>query len=69
MPVLLAVLLSLLVAAPARSQTPASGAPARPLLWLLEDADSRVYLLGSVHALPAGTDVLPGAAADAYADA
>ena len=49
----------------AHAQEPA----ARPLLWRVADADSRVYLLGSVHALPAGTDVLPGAAADAYADA
>ncbi len=43
--------------------------PSRPLLWVVEDADSRVYLLGSIHALPAGTDVLPGPAAAAYAAA
>lgn len=54
------------LAASASAQT----APARrALLWVLEDADSRVYLFGSVHALPTGTDVLPGAAAAAYADA
>ena len=43
--------------------------PPRPLLWVVADADSRVFLLGSVHALPEGTDVLPGAAAAAYAAA
>ncbi len=42
---LLAVLLAALVAAPA------AGAQARPLLWTLADADSRVWLLGSFHAL------------------
>ena len=63
---LLPALLALGLAAPAVSQP----APVRrPLLWVVEDADSRVYLLGSVHALPAGTDVLPGPAAAAYADA
>lgn len=56
----------LLTAAPASAQ-PSDAA--RPFLWRLADADSRVYLLGSVHALPAGTDVLPGPAASAYADA
>ena len=53
-----------LACAPAQAQR-----PARPLLWRVADADSRVYLLGSVHALRPGTDVLPGAAADAFADA
>ena len=53
----------------ARAQSPPPAPPQRPLLWVVADADSRVYLLGSVHALPAGTDVLPGPAADAYAAA
>ena len=66
----------LLVGLPVAAQAPppparpaADAAPRRPLLWRLDDADSRVYLYGSVHALRPGTDVLPGAAAAAYADA
>ena len=53
---------------PPASVHPAEG-PRRPLLWRLADADSRVYLFGSVHALRPGTDVLPGPAVAAYADA
>ncbi len=39
----------------------ACGAPttvieARPAMWLAEDADTRIYLLGTMHALPVGTD-------------
>ena len=62
-------LVALSVALLAPCVAAAQPAPPRPFLWRLADADSRVYLLGSVHALPAGTDVLPGAAADAYDDA
>ncbi|MGV3731234.1 MAG: hypothetical protein ACO1NN_10805 [Sphingopyxis sp.] len=29
---------------------------ARPAMWLAEDADTRIYILGSMHALPRGTD-------------
>ncbi len=47
----------------------ADARPRRPLLWRLDDADSSVYLYGSVHALRPGTDVLPGAARAAYDDA
>ncbi|HEX9950609.1 MAG TPA: TraB/GumN family protein [Rubricoccaceae bacterium] len=77
---LLPLVLGFVAVAPSRAQPavvppatagppPAPAAPRRPLLWRVEDADSRVYLLGSVHALRPGTDVLPGAAAAAYADA
>ena len=41
----------------------------RPPLFVLEDADSRVYLLGSVHVLPEGALPLPAAVEAAYADA
>ncbi|WP_338427186.1 TraB/GumN family protein [Sphingopyxis kveilinensis] len=44
---------------------------ARPAMWLAEDADTRIYILGSMHALPRGTDWDDGAvgAAIAAADA
>lgn len=29
---------------------------ARPAMWLVEDADTHIYMLGAMHALPAGTD-------------
>ncbi|WP_428682327.1 TraB/GumN family protein [Sphingopyxis sp.] len=29
---------------------------ARPAMWLVEDADTHIYMLGTMHALPAGTD-------------
>ncbi len=70
---------ALLASLPALAQAPPPPPPApalpddarprRPLLWRLDDADSSVYLYGSVHALRPGTDVLPGAALAAYADA
>jgi uncharacterized protein len=41
----------------------------RPPLYVLEDGDNRVYLLGSIHALPAGALPLPAAVEAAYADA
>ncbi len=66
---------ALLAGLPALAQAPppppppaplADARPRRPLLWRLDDADSSVYLYGSVHALRPGTDVLPGAARAAY---
>ncbi len=62
--VLSAVLAATCACAPALAQ-----AVPRPLLWHIDDADSRVYLLGSVHALRPGTEVLPGPAAFAFEDA
>ncbi|MGN6689998.1 MAG: TraB/GumN family protein [Sphingopyxis sp.] len=56
-----AALLPLLLAA---CQTPPV-IEARPALWLVEDADTRIYLLGTMHALPAGTDWDGGKVADA----
>ena len=41
----------------------------RPPLFVLEDADSKVYLLGSVHVVPEGTLPLPPHVEAAYADA
>ena len=38
-------------------------------MWLVEDADTRVYLLGTMHALPPGTDWDDGAVGQAIASA
>lgn len=44
--------LALLLAAPAMAETPA--APAGPALWKVSDADTTIYLFGTVHVLPDG---------------
>ncbi|HEV7343464.1 MAG TPA: TraB/GumN family protein [Sphingopyxis sp.] len=41
--------------------------PARPAMWLVQDDDTRIYLLGTMHALPRGTDWDDGAVAKAIA--
>lgn len=56
----LALLLAALLAAPV------AGAQARPLLWTLADADSRVWLLGSFHALSEADHPLHPAVLAAY---
>lgn len=38
-------------------------------MWLVADADTRIYLLGSMHALPSGTDWDHGKVGDAIAAA
>jgi uncharacterized protein len=50
--ILAGLLGALLLAAPAPARQPAAarGAP-RPALWLLADADTRIYLFGTVHVL------------------
>ncbi len=35
---------------------PATQAPARPALWKLSDADTTIYLFGTIHILPQGLD-------------
>ncbi len=79
MPVrLLAVLLLVLAAGsagPAVAQrvppppTAPVAAPPVPLLWVLADGDSRVYLLGSIHVLTEADYPLADAVEAAYADA
>ena len=32
------------------------GPEARPAMWLVADADTKIYILGTMHALPRGTD-------------
>ena len=64
--------------APAPAPTPAAAAPAgakpasvmaTPALWKLSDADTTIYLFGTVHALPAGIDWDHGNVAKAMASA
>jgi len=57
-----AVALAALLAVPARAQDDAR----RPPLFVVQDDDSRVYLLGSVHVLPAGALPLPQHVEAAY---
>lgn len=40
-------------------------AEARPAMWLVADTDTRIYLLGTMHALPRGTAWDAGKVADA----
>ena len=42
---------------------------ARPAMWLVADDDTRIYMLGTMHALPAGTDWDGGKVATAVAAA
>lgn len=55
------------------SGTPAWAEPAldhpRPALWKVEDADTAIYLFGTIHALPAGVDWFRGPVASAFESA
>ena len=55
----------LALASPSLAQTDASDTR-RPPLFVLEDDDSTVYLLGSIHVLPAGALPLPPAVEAAF---
>jgi uncharacterized protein YbaP (TraB family) len=46
-------LLPLLLAACGNAET---GPQARPAMWLVEDDDTRIFMLGTMHALPRGTE-------------
>lgn len=59
-------LLPLLLAACSAAE---SGPPAHPAMWLVEDADTHIYILGTMHALPRGTDWTGGKVARAIAAA
>ena len=48
-------LLAGLALASCASQTARTPAEARPALWSLSDADTNIYLFGTIHALPEGT--------------
>src|SRR3546814_10920524 len=42
-----------------------SGPEARPAMWLVADDDTKIYILGTMHALPRGTDWDAGRVASA----
>src|SRR5690606_15392223 len=63
---LAAALLPLLIAACSAGEP---GPQARPAMWLVEDSDTRIYMLGTMHALPRGTDWDDGKVAGAIAAA
>ena len=42
-----------------------AGAPLRPALWLVRDADTAIYLFGTIHLLKPGLNWLNGPVADA----
>ena len=65
---LAALALALWAAVPVAAQADSTDAR-RPPLFVLEDDDSRVYLLGSVHVLPPGALPLPAHVEAAYAEA
>ncbi|HEV2866194.1 MAG TPA: TraB/GumN family protein [Allosphingosinicella sp.] len=57
-------------AAPAQASAQADAMRhARPALWLLKDEDTRIYLFGTIHALPGGIEWNQGAVAEALAAA
>ncbi len=62
--------LALALAAPVAAQdaAPAAAAPAeaKPALWKVSDADTTIWLFGTVHALPAGITWYKGPVADAF---
>ena len=58
-----------LVEVPVRSAAqPVAGtaAPVRPAMWLVRDADTTIYLFGTIHALPPGIDWFGGNVASAF---
>jgi len=63
----LVFLLALLGATVATAQDgePAAAKPTRPALWRVADADTTIFLFGTVHALPEGSQWLQGTVAGA----
>ena len=43
-----------------------TGTPARPAMWQVSDADTTIYLFGTIHALPQGIDWFGGQVATAF---
>ena len=70
--VLMALLFPFVVTASAREPAPASApAPAAvqaayPALWKVSDADTTIYLFGTIHALPKGIEWFGGPVAKAF---
>ena len=62
---------SLSAAAPAQQTLPVpvaqqQPAPARPAMWKVADADTTIYLFGTIHALPPGIEWFDGRIATAF---
>lgn len=64
-----AAALSVCLLAACGSPGPTEREVAKPAMWLVEDDDTRLYLLGTMHALPAATDWDDGRVGDAVAAA
>jgi uncharacterized protein YbaP (TraB family) len=56
----LSLSLSGCVGIPVRAETPPPGAVPGPALWRVGDADTTIYLFGTVHALPQGKEWFDG---------
>lgn len=65
----LLVCLPLSASAEERAVAPAVPAPPaiRPALWKVSDADTTIYMFGTVHVLPSGIDWFGGKVAEAFA--
>lgn len=50
----------------ASATAPATGLMADPALWVVKDADTTIYLMGTVHVLKPGTQWLDGGVQKAY---
>ncbi len=52
---------------PAQSAVKAAvAAPVRPAMWLVRDADTKIYLFGTIHALPPGINWFGGSIESAF---
>lgn len=60
-------LLPLLLAGCSLGAAPEPAAAPRPAMWTLADSDTTIYLLGTIHALPRGTEWRTPAIANAVA--
>lgn len=66
---LVPLLAAFLIIAGCTQAAPLIEGPARPALWLVEDADTRIVILGSVHQLPPDLDWQGGLLASEIASA
>ncbi len=69
--IIAALAASLPAAAPAQQTLPVpvvqqQPAPARPAMWKVADADTTIYLFGTIHALPKGIEWFDGQIAAAF---
>ena len=64
--VLLAIATAAAAQPPAPAPIPAPKLMADPALWVVKDADTTIYLMGTVHVLKPGTEWLDGGVKKAY---